>query len=68
MFLFGEPWPKLNFPLSLHDQAHANKRVDNFLIGHKMYPSLKQGSQVMFPSKTIPLFDLCKLMYLIQFA
>jgi hypothetical protein len=33
-----------------------------------VYPDLKQESRVMFPSKTIPLFDLCKLMSLFQFA
>jgi hypothetical protein len=65
MFLFSEPQPKFEI---VHDQTHTNKCVDNFLIGRKVYPSLKQESQVMFPTKTIPLFSWCKLMYLIQFA
>jgi hypothetical protein len=57
--------PNLNFPLSLHDQAHANKCVDNFLIGHKVYPSLKQEPRVMSPSRTMPLLDWRKLISLI---
>jgi hypothetical protein len=36
-FYLGNHDLKLNCPLSLPDQAHANKYVDNFLIGHKVY-------------------------------
>jgi hypothetical protein len=38
--------PKLNCPLSLYDQTHKNKCLDNFFVEHKMYPSLKQESRV----------------------
>jgi hypothetical protein len=57
--------PKLIFPLSLHDQTHTNKCLDNFLVGHKMYPGLKQESRVISPSKTMSLFGWCKLISLI---
>jgi hypothetical protein len=60
--------PKLIFPLSLHDQTHTNKSLDNFFVGHKVYLGLKQESRVMSPSKTIPLFSWCKLMSLFYFA
>jgi hypothetical protein len=60
--------PNLNFPLSLHDQTNANECLDNFFVRHKVYPGLKQESQVMSPSKTIPLFGCCKLMSLFYFA
>jgi hypothetical protein len=36
----------LNFPLSLHDQTHANGCLDNFFIQRKMCMGLKLGSQV----------------------
>jgi truncated hemoglobin YjbI len=39
--------PKLIFPLSLHDQTHTNKCLDNFFAGPKVYSGLKQESQVM---------------------
>jgi hypothetical protein len=42
--------PKLIFLLSLHDQTHTNKCLDNFFVGHKVYPDLKQESRVMSPS------------------
>jgi hypothetical protein len=54
--------PNLNFLLSLHDQTHANECLDNFFVGHKAYPGLKQESRVMSPSKTIPLFGWWKFM------
>jgi hypothetical protein len=60
--------PNLNFPLSLHEQTLKNKCLDNFFVGHKVYPSLKQEFRVMSPSKTILLFDLCKLMSLFYFC
>jgi hypothetical protein len=60
--------PNLNFPLSLHHQTHANKCLDNFFVGHKVYPGLKQESRVMSPPTTIPLFGWCKLMSLLYFA
>ena len=31
----------LNFPLSLHDQTHTNKCLDNLFVGHKSVPELK---------------------------
>jgi hypothetical protein len=31
----------LNFLLSLHDQTHTNKCLDNFFVGHKVYSGLK---------------------------
>jgi hypothetical protein len=33
--------PKLIFPLSLHDQTHKNKCLDNFFVGHKVCLGLK---------------------------
>jgi hypothetical protein len=59
---------RLIFPLSLRDQTHTNKCLDNFFVGHKVYPSLKQESQVMSPSKTMSLFGWCKLISLILVA
>jgi hypothetical protein len=56
--------PNLNFPLSLHDQAHANGCLGNLFVGHKVYPDLKQESRVISPSKT-NLFGWCKLISLI---
>jgi hypothetical protein len=38
--------PNLNFPLSLHDQTHANGCLDNFFIQRKMCMGLKLGSRV----------------------
>ena len=71
--------PKLNCPLSLYDQTHKNKCLDNFFVEHKMYPSLKQESRVcildnqfitffmvLFPTKTMPLLCWCKLIPLIS--
>jgi hypothetical protein len=43
--------PNLNFSLSLHDQTPKNKCLDNFFVGPKVYPDLKQESRVIFPSK-----------------
>jgi hypothetical protein len=60
--------PNSNFLLSLHDQAHTNKCLDNFFVEHKVYTGLKQESRVMSPFKTIPLFGWCKLMSLFYFA
>jgi hypothetical protein len=60
--------PKRNFPLSLHDQTHATKCLDNLFVGHKVYPSLKRESWVISPSKTMSSFGWCKLMSLIQFC
>jgi hypothetical protein len=34
--------PKLIFPLSLNDQAHANRCLGNPLIGPKMHSNLKK--------------------------
>jgi hypothetical protein len=60
--------PNLNYPLSLHDQTHTNKCLDNFFAGNKVYSGLKQESRVIFPSKTIPLFGWCNLISLFYFA
>jgi hypothetical protein len=57
--------PNLNFPLSLHDQVHANECLGNLFVGCKMHADLNQESRVMSPSRTIPLFGWCKLISLI---
>jgi hypothetical protein len=48
--------PKVKF-LSLYDQTHTNKCLDNFLVEPKVYLDFKQGTQVMSPFSTILLFS-----------
>jgi hypothetical protein len=58
--------PNLNFPLSLHDQTHANECLDNLFVGPKMHIDLKQGSRVHVLYNNLWLF--CSHLSILNYA